>query len=43
MYFLTLQRTRVNEYFFQLVLDITFHAIECGVTTCSGYGESYHW
>ena len=21
-------------------LDITFHAIECGVTTCPGYGES---
>ena len=23
-------------------LDITFRAIECGVTTCSGYGESCH-
>ena len=22
----------------QLSLDITFHAIECGVTTCPGYG-----
>ena len=26
----------------QLSLDITFHAIECGVTTCPGYGESCH-
>ena len=23
-------------------LDITFHAIECGVTTCPGYGGSCH-
>ena len=23
-------------------LDITCHAIECGVTTCPGYGESCH-
>ena len=22
--------------------DVTFHAIECGVTTCPGYGESDH-
>ena len=28
--------------FIQLSLDITFHAIECGVTTCPGYGESWH-
>ena len=26
----------------QLGLDIIFHAIECGVTTCPGYGESCH-
>ena len=28
--------------FLQLSLDITFHAIECGVTTCPGHGESCH-
>ena len=28
----------------QLSLDITFHAIECGVKTCPGYGDScYRW
>ena len=26
--------------FVQLSLDIIFHAIECRVTTCPGYGES---
>ena len=29
-------------FFVQLSLDITFHAIECGVTTCPSYGQSYH-
>ena len=28
------------DIFVQLSLDITFHAIECGVTTCPGYGET---
>ena len=28
--------------FVEFSLDITFHAIECGVTTCPGYGESCH-
>ena len=40
LYFFTLQRTRVNEYFCSMTLDITFHVIECGVTTCPGYGET---
>ena len=31
-----------SNIFVQLSLDITFHAIECGVTTCPGYGESCH-
>ena len=29
-------------FFVQLNLDITFQAIECGVTTYPGYGESCH-
>ena len=35
----TIERTNI---FVQLSLDITFHAIECGVTTCPGHGESCH-
>ena len=40
LYFVALQRTRVNIFFFQLSLDIT--TFKCGLTTCSGYGESCH-
>ena len=34
-----LEKTNI---FVQSSLDITFHAIECGETTCPGYGESCH-
>ena len=43
LYFLTLQRTRVNSYFFfQLSFNITIHAIECAVTTFPVTGASCH-
>ena len=32
----------LSNIFVQLSLDITFYAIECGMTTCPGYGESCH-
>ena len=34
-----LEKTNI---FVQLSSDITFHATECGVITCPGYGESCH-
>ena len=44
LYFLRLQPIKLNEYFCSIEIGyhITFHAIECAVTTCPGYGESCH-
>ena len=38
--FLHCSALELTNIFVQLSLDITFHEIECGVTTCPGYGES---
>ena len=38
--FLHCSALKPTNIFVQLSLDITFHAFECGVTTCPGYGES---
>ena len=40
--FLHCSALEYTNIFVQLSLDITFHAIECGVTTCPRYGESCH-
>ena len=31
-----------HNIFVRLSSDITFHAIECGVTTCPSYDDSWH-
>ena len=36
--FLHCSALELTKVFVQLSLDITFHAIECGVTTCLSYG-----
>ena len=40
--FLHCSAPKWTNIFFELSLDITFHTIKCGVTTCPGYGKICH-